>query len=523
MKLTIKKKLLIGFGFVLLLMLIMGSTGIIMVERVKETNMQAVEKLEEINFLIDTEVDHLHFLNQLSNSIMLQEPFTGQLDHNQCTVGQWYYSLLKSDTYNSLSPLLQEALVELDKPHALLHQSAAKIVAVLDEYGIDSLEGLQLAEHIYKNETQAHITEVRTALTQIRFAIDLEKDYYQNLALKQGQLSQQIMILVTIGAIIVGMVAALIINRIITKPVNEVVVFLKEMAQSEGDLTRRITVNNTDELGTLAHWFNVFVEKLQDIIWQVGQSAQTVANNSTELSIGNEELSQRTEEQSASLEEFSSTIQSIAQSLQTIASSSTAADDFSKSTLSAVYEGEKVVGEMETAMANITEGNREIAEIIAKVNDVAFQTNLLALNAAVEAARAGEQGRGFAVVAAEVRNLAGGTAAAAKEIEKLIKDSINRVELGNQLMDKTKMVLEKIITNTQQTTQVVTEIANAMKEQSASVHDIFDAVDQLNQVTQQNAQLVEEIASSSESMNTEAIELSNMVNQFKVSKQLEVE
>ena len=103
---------------------------------------------------------------------------------------------------------------------------------------------------------------------------------------------------------------------------------------------------------------------------------------------------------------------------------------------------------------------------------ISLSTNLLALNAAVEAARAGEQGRGFAVVAAEVRNLAGHSAESAKEIEKLIKDSIVRVDKGNELMAETESVLREIIENTQKTSDVVGEITSSLKEQSSSAGDI---------------------------------------------------
>lgn len=317
-------------------------------------------------------------------------------------------------------------------------------------------------------------------------------------------------------ALFISILLGVVISRGITKPVNEMLVLLIDMAQSGGDLTQRINVSAKDEIGDLANTFNAFMDKLHDVIAQVRQSANLVTSAAAETSLGNQDLSQRTEEQASSLEEISTTIEEVAASLQRSVDSADDADRNSKATMQTVNKGEVVVKELHKAMEEITKGSHEIAEIIAKVNDIAFQTNLLALNAAVEAARAGEQGRGFAVVAAEVRNLAGRTAESAKEIEGLIKESITKVERGNQLMEQTASVLGDIVTNTEQTSGVIAEISAAMREQSASADDIRTAVEQLNQVTQQNASLVEEIAGSSESVSNEAEELSSTVGKFKL-------
>jgi methyl-accepting chemotaxis protein len=181
-----------------------------------------------------------------------------------------------------------------------------------------------------------------------------------------------------------------------------------------------------------------------------------------------------------------------------------------------VNEGDDVVKQTIQAMDEATQSSKKISEITSVVNDIAFQTNLLALNAAVEAARAGEQGRGFAVVAVEVRNLAGRSAEAAKEIQLLINDSVDKINNGNKLVITTGEKLGEIIEQIQCITELISEISSASREQAIGIEEVNKAVSQLEQVTQQNAALVEEVAASSSMTNDQAGELLNTVSRFKI-------
>lgn len=183
-------------------------------------------------------------------------------------------------------------------------------------------------------------------------------------------------------------------------------------------------------------------------------------------------------------------------------------------------KGGTVVGKAVQAMSEINEASKKIADIISVIDEIAFQTNLLALNAAVEAARAGEQGRGFAVVASEVRNLAGRSATAAKEIKGLIQDSVKKIDEGSLLVSQSGQTLEQIVSAVRKVSDIIGEIAAASQEQSAGVEQVNKAVMQLDETTQQNAALVEQASAASQSMAEQARSLNQLLARYRLSEQL---
>jgi methyl-accepting chemotaxis protein len=251
----------------------------------------------------------------------------------------------------------------------------------------------------------------------------------------------------------------------LTRPILRIKAWLEQIGT--GDLATVMEIGRNDEIGDIARQINATNEQISDLISEIAASADQVQNASRQIATGNQDLSQRTQEQASTLEEVAATMEEVNASIQQTAANSDQADQLAQSTLEAVQEGERATRETIDAMAQISASSKQIAEIIKVVNDIAFQTNLLALNAAVEAARAGEQGRGFAVVAAEVRNLAGRTAESAKEIEALIQESVDRIDRGNLLVNKSAEILEQIVANTKRTSDVVIEVAAAMREQPA--------------------------------------------------------
>ena len=293
---------------------------------------------------------------------------------------------------------------------------------------------------------------------------------------------------------------------------NDVVRVMRALAT--GDLTQCIDADYQGTFLTLKDSANTTVSKLTQIVGSIRETALQVNNGAREIAGGNTNLSQRTEEQAASLEETSAAMDQMLKTIQATASNATQADTLAQGARTSAATGGNVARDAVEAMTAISESSRTVADIVGVIDEIAFQTNLLALNAAVEAARAGDQGRGFAVVAQEVRNLAGRSAVAAKEIKELIADSVEKVKDGSLLANKSAESLDQIVTEIQKVTNIVAEISTASDDQAASLGEVNNAIKQIEEKTQENAALVEETAAASASLSDQAGNLEDMLQFF---------
>ncbi|MCP4128890.1 MAG: HAMP domain-containing protein, partial [Gammaproteobacteria bacterium] len=238
---------------------------------------------------------------------------------------------------------------------------------------------------------------------------------------------------------------------------------------ADGNLSHRVSGGMQGAFGRLAGNTNQTIARLFEIVTNIREAATLIASSSSEISNGNENMSQRTEAQAANLEETAATMEEFTSTIRQNADSAQQANQLAADAKESAQKGGGVVDEAIVAMEEITTASDQIASIIGVIDDIAFQTNLLALNASVEAARAGEQGRGFAVVATEVRNLAGRSAQAAKEIKGLIASSSEKVESGTQLVNQSGKNLEEIVHAVQKVNDIISEIAAASREQAMGV------------------------------------------------------
>ncbi len=288
-------------------------------------------------------------------------------------------------------------------------------------------------------------------------------------------------------------------------------------AATEGDLTRRLSLEGkTGELATLSEGVNSLLDVVAALVGRIKDVTGEVQNGAEQIGSGNMDLAHHADEQASHLKRAATLMENMAGSVKQTAQNAARANELATTASDRAQKGGSVVGSAVTAMGGINAAARKIADIIGVIDAIAFQTNLLALNAAVEAARAGEQGRGFAVVASEVRNLAGRSATAAKEIKALIQDSVARVGEGSRLVEESGRSLAEIVAAVRQATEIVAQIASASREQSAEIEHASRTVMQMESMTQENAALVEQAAAASESIVEQVRALNAMVAGYRL-------
>ncbi len=321
-----------------------------------------------------------------------------------------------------------------------------------------------------------------------------------------------IIALISIG---ISLLVSFYISGKISNPVQQMSQFASKLA--EGNFTERVKISQRDEIGNLANALNASADNLENLITNIIISAENLSQVVDQITQGNMNLSQRTNEQASSLQEIAATIEENTSTVERNAENSNNAQNLTLQGVEKSSIGSEQAAAAIQSINEINDSSKRISEIISVINEIAFQTNLLALNAAVEAARAGEQGRGFAVVAAEVRNLAQRSGSAAKEIEQLIKESVEKVGKGTMVVVQTGEFLREIANAAKTTASLISEIAAASDEQRQGMDQINKAIVELDSATQQNAALVEETASASEQMANQAQEMLALMSRFTVS------
>ena len=326
--------------------------------------------------------------------------------------------------------------------------------------------------------------------------------------------SRWVMMGVSVGAIGMAVLLAVLLVRSVTVPVSHAIGVAERIAG--GDLRSAIEIDRHDEIGRLLAAIATMQERLREMVVRLRASASAVAAASDEMAEGSRDLSARTERTAAHLQTTTSSIQKVNASVAHTAEGAASASKLADAARAESTQAGEAMSRLMTDMGHIASTSNRIIEIVGAIDAIAFQTNILALNASVEAARAGEHGRGFSVVAAEVRQLAHRAAEAAGQIRVLSRESSASVAQGERGLRGTSEIVSGLAKRAASVAVTVEEISGDVLEQNVGLRQIDAAIAEIDASTQHNAAMTEQLTAAASAMQQQADDLARLVGEFEL-------
>jgi len=325
---------------------------------------------------------------------------------------------------------------------------------------------------------------------------------------------------------------SLLLGRTISRPLKQVADRLQDIAQGEGDLTRRLEVTSKDEIGDVAHWFNTFIDKLEGVIRSIGKNTQGLAGSAEELTAVSEQMSSNSEETAAQANVVSAASEQVSKSVQTVAAGaeemSASIKEIAKSANDAARvakDAVEVTEKTNQTIAKLGDSSAEIGNVIKVITSIAEQTNLLALNATIEAARAGEAGKGFAVVANEVKELAKQTGQATEDISRKIsaiqhdtQGAVTAIQQIGGIINQVNDIANTIASAVEEQSVTTNEMSRNVTEAAKGSNEIVQNITGVAQAAQSTASGANQTQAAAQELARTASELQSLVNQFKYGR-----
>ena len=443
------------------------------------------------------------------------------------------------------------ALAQLKQSAAIRNVDAAAGAIRGASASVEQIIGAQLKIIESNEKAKKAIEMVKTAANrELKNGEELVKDtasLQKGMVDKTNSASARMSATIVTMAAVIALLAALPLwytIRRVNQSLSRVTAMVSDIAQGEGDLTKRLDESGKDEFAELSRWFNLFLHKLNGILCQVAgntheltSSASSMRDASTSIAGSADAIAAQGATAATASEEMAATAADIAQNCQKVAENSRGADTAAQSGVSVVRDTltamEQIVLTVRSSAGSVMslgERGDEIGVVIATIEDIADQTNLLALNAAIEAARAGDQGRGFAVVADEVRALAVRTTQATHDIGGMIRciqqetrlavrsmeEGVRQAELGSARAAGSGEALREILQQIASLNLQIEQIATAAEQQTATTQEINISVQKMTDEVRVTAQGAQSAAAAASRQSQLAVGLEQLVGQFKL-------